>query len=130
MNKMQTIFGALVGIAAVLGLFGLVQYPHYIQIPFVTIFMAIWLFTGGIHAKQMLKKGLMDSFLLWAYSPLVMAVLLLDVIFNVFYGSLIFREAPREWLFTQRVQRHMHDKDNHVARLWERRLNYIDPGHV
>ena len=72
----------------------------------------------------------MDSFLLWSYAPLVMRVLLLDVIFNVTWGTIIFRELPREWLFTQRVQRHMHDTDNHVVRLWARRLNFIEPGHV
>ena len=130
MSKIQIAFGIIVGLIATLGLLGILHFPAYIQIPFVTLFMAIWLFTGGIHAKQMLEKGLMDGFLKWAYAPLVACVILLDVVFNVIWGTLIFREWPQEWLFTDRVKRHMLYRDNATAHRWAVRLNYVDPGHV
>lgn len=37
--------------------------------------------------------------------PWLAVGLVLDIIFNVVIGSLIFLERPREWLFTSRVSR-------------------------
>ena len=82
-----------------------------------------------------------------------------DVIFNLVFGTLIFRELPREGLFTQRVERwdekasrrlrrmneavgsapdrppsaDMRDRLRRRERLgreWAERLNLIMPGHV
>ncbi len=56
-----------------------------------------------------------------------------DVIFNATWGTIIFRELPHEWLFTERLKRHWHG-DNRLqkerAAPWVRRVNLIDPGHV
>lgn len=60
------------------------------------------------------------------YSWLFIGVIC-DVIFNATWGTFIFREMPREWLFTQRLKRHKADKR---AANWVRWLNLIDPGHV
>ena len=35
-----------------------------------------------------------------------------DVIFNATWGTVIFRELPREWLFTDRLKRHWRGKDD------------------
>lgn len=52
-----------------------------------------------------------------------------DVLFNVIYGSLIFRELPREFFFTARVKRHV--KNYHPkAMAWKERINKISPGHI
>ena len=63
-----------------------------------------------------------------------------DILFNVFRGTVMFRELPHEGLFTHRVQRHI-DK-NHLllpenrnwrydkALEWALVLNAIDPDHI
>ena len=132
MTKLQMVFGVVVGIAAFLGLFDVVEYPKQIQIPFVSLFMAVWLFTGGIHAKQMFEADKLDNFLAWIYTPLVVVVILVDVFFNLTWGSLIYRERPKEFLFTTRTKRHMKSKGHQLeaAKKWAYRLNAIDPGHV
>ncbi len=133
MSKAQIIFGLAVGILTILGLFNIVEYPTYIQAPFSSLFVAILLFTAGIHAKQMYEKGHTDGFLRWIYAPLVVVVILIDVVFNAVWGTLIFREPPHEWLFTTRVKYHIKHpvtRKYESARIWADRLNWIDPGHV
>jgi hypothetical protein len=56
-----------------------------------------------------------------------------DIVFNVFRGTFIFRELPREWLFSARVQRHVYHPElgNYNAALrWALILNTGDPGHI
>ena len=55
-----------------------------------------------------------------------------DVLFNVVWGTWIFRERPREWLFTHRVKRHVSKTDwrGKKAKLWAEMLNAIDENHV
>lgn len=133
MSKAQTLFGVVAGILSFLGLFGIVDYPQYIQVPFVSLFVAVWLFTAGIHAKQMNDKGLLDGFFKWIYAPLVMVVILVDVVFNVIWGSIIYKETPKEFLFTTRTKRHLKESKGKrlaSALVWKRRLNAIDPNHI
>lgn len=135
MSKLQVVFGVIVGALTFADLFDLVNFPGYIRYPFVSLFVAVWLFTGGIHAKQIYEKKQADSFLLWMYAPLVMVVILLDVLFNATWGSLIYRELPKEWLFTTRTKRHYYGQNSSqhqidAAERWAYRLNAIDPGHV
>lgn len=58
--------------------------------------------------------------------------LIWDVLFNLTWGTVIFREPPRELLFTDRVQRHIEGTGRRqaVASDWAVRLNKLDPGHV
>lgn len=58
--------------------------------------------------------------------------LIWDVLFNATWGTVIFRELPRELLFTDRVQRHIEGtgRDQMTAWRWANRLNKLDPGHV
>lgn len=133
MSKSQIVFGLIVGILSFSGLFDIVEHPSYIQIPFVSFFVAIWMFTAGIHAKQMFEKGHIDGLLTWVYAPLVVVVILVDVFFNISWGSIIYQERPKEWLFTTRTKRHINDSHGTIlkrAETWKNRLNWIDPGHI
>lgn len=57
-----------------------------------------------------------------------------DVLFNVTRGTVMFRELPRELLFSSRVQRHVkareHDFRYHKALFWAKVLNAADDGHI
>ena len=65
-----------------------------------------------------------------------------DVLFNAIVGTLVFRELPREFLFTDRVKRWDNkaaaamsaEKDlnyrERMGYLWAARLNRIMPNHV
>jgi len=56
-----------------------------------------------------------------------------DVAFNLTRGTWIFRELPRELLFTSRVKRHYRNSSGRrldQAILWARILNAIMPEHV
>lgn len=58
---------------------------------------------------------------------------LADVVFNATWGTIIFRELPHEWFFTDRLKRHWRGsvlKQKGRAEPWVRRVNLIDPGHV
>lgn len=65
------------------------------------------------------------------YSVLVVTVIL-DVIFNATVGSLVFLDPPRQWTFTARCKRHMHEPGRRgaIARwVCEGWLNPFDAGH-
>lgn len=55
-----------------------------------------------------------------------------DVLFNWIWGTVIFREFPRELMFTARVKRHMSSSGENrwKAERWASMLNAVDPGHV
>ena len=66
------------------------------------------------------------------YTALFVGVLA-DVAFNLVWGSVIFRELPREWLFTYRLKRHWYGHSavqRKRAQPWVFVVNTIDPGHV
>jgi len=139
-TKLQMAYGLLGSLIVYAGFifFGYVAYTfHWIALAcyvvFITLFLAVWLFTGGIHAKGMFERGQIDPFLLRMYLPLLFVVLELDVTFNATWGTFIYRELPREWLFTTRTKRHITESKGRqldAAKRWAFRLNAIDPGHV
>ena len=58
--------------------------------------------------------------------------LLFDVFFNAVCGTFIFLELPREWLFTQRLERHKKSPYAGPAKYSQwicSVLDYYDPGH-
>lgn len=61
---------------------------------------------------------------------------LADVVFNVVWGTLIFRELPRELLFTSRVKRHCRESASSSewrykkACNWRDFLNAVDKNHI
>lgn len=64
--------------------------------------------------------------------PNVVIGFLLDVLVNMTWATLVFREFPREWLVTSRLQRHINDERHswrkERARYWcEQVLDPLDP---
>lgn len=55
-----------------------------------------------------------------------------DVAFNWIWGTVIFRDLPRELVFTSRVKRHVEDAGwrGEKARRWAQFLNAVDENHV
>lgn len=96
-------------------------------------FGTVYGFPSCVHAKQMWEQGRLTTFWAIHYVPGIVVFVVLDCAFNVVFGSIIFRERPREWLFTHRVQRHVDESGGyqlHVAVRWGRRLNAVDANHI
>lgn len=100
--------------------------------PIVTVGYIAWSYW-----RKLRREG--KVFTWWINYPMYLATVifvLADVVFNATWGSWVFREAPREWLFTARVKRHYRagaDRDSkrwHIADEWRVRLNTFDEGHV
>lgn len=90
-----------------------------------------WTYVAVMHAKAARPR----LTLYWKVMlfPLAVTGLLLDVAFNATFGSLMYREFPRELLFTARCKRHFHGEDGSRRRMaawWARQLNQFDPGHI
>ena len=84
-------------------------------------------------------RGIAYTLAVFVYVGIVM-----DALFNWTWGTLFFRELPRETLFTDRVQR-WYDKSRNTPRpssmvslssrekegvKWAKRINLIWPGHI
>lgn len=66
----------------------------------------LWLFyLAGINLVQ--NKDKISDFTHVIGLPLVIIGGLMDVVFNITYGSLLFLDIPREWPFTERLERHL-----------------------
>ena len=116
---------------------------------------------GYTPTRPGVRKLYRELGLITTFSALTFSIvgILADVIFNLVFGSIIFRELPREGLFTQRVERwdekaskrirRMNEavgsapdkapsaemlerlrRRERLGRLWAERLNLIMPGHV
>jgi len=77
----------------------------------VGLFYATWIvFVAVMGLKwtrdrhQSRGRPIPTPFKLFAW-PVVFVFGLMDVAFNVVYGTLFFHELPKEWLFTERVSR-------------------------
>lgn len=80
------------------------------------------------------------SMILWALFYLIFAKgqkwlmlpgFLVDVVYNLVWGSILFIEPPKQFTLTQRIKRHT-DKATwrgKIARLICAKLNKYDPGH-
>ena len=114
---------------------------------FVIYPIFVLMFLGYARARQMKKEGT-KVHTYWVLYPVYLSLiyfLILDVMFNFFAGTVIFKEPPRyskkEFLFTSRVRRWVkeadrakkignYDKRYDAAYIWRDRLNRIDPGHI
>src|SRR5688572_8958618 len=87
-----------------------------------------WSYVAIMHAKG---KRLTKYWRVMLY-PLAIVGLVIDAAFNVVFGSLMFRELPRELLFTSRCQRHARGDGSRqrLALWWAKQLNQFDPDHI
>jgi len=101
--------------------------------------VASWLILGGLffaYPTVTRLKDQQDEFGLIVKIPIYLWFVigvLADVVFNATWGTVIFRELPKEYVFTSRLSRHWHGDDakqKQRAKSWVRRVNAIDPGHV
>jgi hypothetical protein len=99
-----------------------------------------WLILGGIFLAYPTVHRLKDNHrdeITWRLKIPVYLWLFIgitaDVIFNWTWGTVICRELPREFLFTDRLKRHWRGDDERMKRRierWVKLVIMIDPGHV
>lgn len=104
---------------------------------FLTITSPIWIagwFFALAHAAHLRDEGVEFGKLITGLMYVYLAFgLVVDFLFNVVFGTIIFRERPRELTFTKRVKRNLTSTDRRrmtKARDWQMKLNKIMPGHV
>ena len=99
------------------------------------LFYGTWIFyVAFMHLKEHEHEVKDKLGILWyGLAPIFIFALLLDVLFNFIWGTIIFLEIPRELLFTSRCQRHLKESQG-----WRLRnahfvctylLNPFDPEH-
>lgn len=104
------------------------------------LYFVVWFFAVAKYL-DMREDGTYDEvpkFFRWCLFLGLVPGLILDVIFNATYGTVHFRELPREWTFSRRVKRHYKGitysegvtRRETLAIWWADVLNTIDPGHV
>lgn len=94
-------------------------------------FAVHWAYVAVMHAKAVAARS--DLSLYWKVMlyPLAAVGIVLDVAFNVTFGTLMYRELPRELLFTARCQRHAKGGSRQrLALWWARQLNQFGEGHI
>lgn len=91
-----------------------------------------WLYVVAMAAKQAVVADKLTTYLWVMLAPAALLGLVLDVAFNVIFGTIVFRELPREWLFTSRCRRHIQGAGSRqrMARWWAKQLNPFDQGHI
>ena len=101
----------------------------------IAAILGIWIGVTGwffalAHAKQLKDAGTKFGWIItYAIYPYLALGVVLDFLFNLTWGTVIFRELPREMLFTARVKRHVKAKSV-TGLIWRERLNKIMPEHV
>ncbi len=98
-------------------------YLRHLWVAVITLPVLYW-----FKLMVFLHKKLLPSWTAYI-NPLMWGFVLADVLYNVFVGTILFRELPREWVFTQRVQRHYNRGSNHAG-LLAKILNNVDPNHI
>lgn len=80
----------------------------------------------------------------WKFYPMAVVMIPLDIVFNLIWGTILFRELPREFLFSTRVERHYRacpmntasgelmprSHQDYEALYWADWLNKRDPRHI
>lgn len=89
-----------------------------------------WAYVAIMHASAI--RGRLTLYWKVMLYPLAVAGLLLDVAFNLTFGTLLFRELPRELLFTSRCNRHIKGDGSRkrMAQFWAKQLNQFDEDHI
>jgi hypothetical protein len=100
----------------------LIYIRHGFCFPFTFPMMISLLALSKIH------KEFLPRWTAW-FNPLFYIFVILDVVYNIVVGSVLFWEWPKEWLFTTRVQRRVDQGDNHAIFIGHV-LNRLDPNHI
>ena len=132
LNVWEMLVSVSFGIITLMGLFGITPFSFWLQIPFLLL-LTMWMFTGLGHIKAIFERGEATKLLKLVWISGLVVFIPLDVLYNLVVGTIAFRERPKEWLFTQRVQRHLKESSGHrleMARFLANELNVIDEGHV
>ena len=101
----------------------------------VWLYFVVWFFAVA-RWLAMKEQGTWDQvprFFRWSLIAGLVPGLLVDIAYNVVYGSYLFRERPHEWTFSERVGRHVKEstgRDYRRALWWANVLNTIEPGHI
>lgn len=94
----------------------------------------VWAYIAVMHAKAVNERSGLSLFWKVHVLPLAVVGLVLDGVFNLTFGTLMFRELPHELLFSARVQRHARrqpaDRRRDLAMFWARQLNTFDSEHI
>lgn len=95
-------------------------------------FVVHWSFVAIMSAKAVRARGDLSTYWTVMLAPLAIASVVLDVAFNLTFGTLMYREWPREWLFTTRCRRHAGGEGprRKLAHWWAVQLNAFDPNHI
>lgn len=91
------------------------------------LFLGFLIYAAAKRAWPRLKIGI--KVLL---APALLAFGLIDVLFNIVIGTILFLELPTTWTFSQRCSRHLHDAGwrGSIAGAFSVPLNVVDEGHV
>jgi hypothetical protein len=90
----------------------------------ITVVMLIWFIVLAMLDRAFGRVALFSVFL-----PLSLPFVVLDVIYNLIIGTWLFLDAPREWLFTDRLKRYQ-AQDMWLDDRFVLVLNAVDEGHV
>jgi len=95
------------------------------------------LFIAVMQCKTLYDRDELTLFWKIIIIPAAVVGITMDCLFNVVFGTIVFRELPREWLFSHRVYRHWNvapwkeqKRNVAIAQFFVTNLNLIDPGHV
>ena len=93
------------------------------------IFWATWLFYLAfmeIKSNRVQYKNALGIAWYGGY-PILLVALLCDTLFNITFGTVYYRELPRELLFTSRCARHLKGTGIQLARAQFVCTNLLDP---
>ena len=90
------------------------------------IFWCFYLMYSAFKAAQDAGR-IIPTIAKWLFYPLLLAGLLLDVVYNATFGSLMFLEFPRTWTLTARCSSHLKEDGWRGAEARWLCKNLLDP---
>jgi hypothetical protein len=101
-------------------------------------YLTLWFFALGTYLRLERSDKLRDlpRFIYWTLYVMLIPGVVLDFLFNITYGTLHYKQLPKDWLFSGTTARILREPMNQGttrykrARRWQQILNAIDPGHI
>jgi hypothetical protein len=139
LSKTDTVLGLVVAAGFGSHFIGLVDFPWFIDWPVAIWFYTVWGFFALVHAQAVMLRG-GGEWWIRHLAPLLVLFIPADALFNLLFGSYIFKELPHwpeEFLFSKRVERHFLNvlgesspEQQAAGSRWHDRLRAVDPiGH-